>query len=44
MEINVTKIAGCEVSVLFTGSHYYFFSQYFGVIGIAERKDIMTMI
>ncbi|MGN1157949.1 MAG: hypothetical protein ACI4TK_17385 [Agathobacter sp.] len=49
MEINVTKIAGCEVNVIFVGSHYYFHSSFYGLIGIAERKgyddeDMKTFI
>ena len=37
MEVSITKIAGREVYVLFVGSHYYFYSNYYGLIGIAER-------
>ena len=37
MEIYKTKFRGSEVSVIFTGSHYYFHSSYYGVIAVAER-------
>lgn len=38
MEFNRTKIAGCKVNVIFTGKNYFFLSDFFGVIGIAERN------
>lgn len=37
MEIYKTKFRGSEISVIFTGSHYYFHNSFFGVIAIAER-------
>lgn len=37
MEVSIIKIARCEVHVLFVGSHYYFHSNFYGLIGIAER-------
>lgn len=33
----MTKFKGSEVSVIYTGSHYYFHNSYYGVIAIAER-------
>lgn len=39
MEINRTKIEGCEVNVIFTGKNYFFWSDFYGVIGIAERHS-----
>ena len=38
MEVSKIKIAGCEVSVIFTGKNYFFFNKLFGVIGIAGRN------
>lgn len=38
MEFNRTKIAGCKVNVIFTGKNYFFLSDFFGLIGIAERN------
>lgn len=38
MEINRTKISGCEVNVIFTGKEYFFIDKFFGVIGIAKRN------
>lgn len=37
MEIYTTKFRGNEVNVIFTGSHYYFISSYYGVLAVAER-------
>lgn len=37
MEIYKTTFRGSEVSVIFTGSHYYFHNSYYGVIAVAER-------
>lgn len=38
MFINQIKIAGNDVNVIMTGSHYYFFSNFYGVIGVAVRE------
>lgn len=38
MEITKIKIAGCEVNMIFTGGKYIFWSDWFGVIGLATRK------
>lgn len=37
MEISKTRIAGHEIDVLFTGTYYYFWSSYCGVIATAKR-------
>ena len=37
MEIKQTKISGCVVNVIFTGSHYFFMNDYYGCLAIAER-------
>lgn len=37
MEITKTSFRGCEVSVIFTGSHYYFHSSYYGLLAVAVR-------
>lgn len=39
MEFYKTKLFGGEVNVLFTGSNYFFFHGFYGVICIAERVD-----
>lgn len=38
MEITKIKIAGCEANMLFTGGKYIIWSDYYGVIGVADRK------
>lgn len=38
MEITKIKIAGCEADMIFTGGQYIFWSDWFGVIGLATRK------
>ena len=38
MEITKIKIAGCEADMIFTGGQYIFWSDYYGVIGLATRK------
>lgn len=37
MEINTIKINKEEVYIIFTGMQYYFFSNNYGLIGIARR-------
>ncbi|MBQ1570164.1 MAG: hypothetical protein IIZ78_03480, partial [Clostridiales bacterium] len=37
MEFTRTKIKGHEVTVIFTGSKYFFHSHYYGLLAIAER-------
>ena len=37
MEINVVSFKSSKVTVLFTGSNYFFYSDFFGVIAAAER-------
>ena len=49
MEITKIKIAGCEAYMIFTGSHYIFLSDWYGVFGLATRKgdneaDVHTFI
>ena len=39
MEFFKTELFGGEVNVLFTGSNYFFFHGFYGVICIAERVD-----
>ena len=39
MEIYKTKIAGSEVSVIFTGKNYFFHNSFFGYLAIAERTE-----
>lgn len=39
MEFYKTKLFGGEVNVLFTGTNYFFFHGFYGVICIAERVD-----
>lgn len=39
MEIYKTRIAGSEVSVIFTGKNYFFHSSYYGYLAIAERTE-----
>lgn len=39
MEISFVKIAGHPVAVLFTGSHYYFKSDFYGLICQATRTS-----
>lgn len=29
---------GCTVNVIFTGKNYFFFSEYYGVLAVAERN------
>lgn len=38
MEISRIKIAGCEINVLYVGKRYIFYSNFYGVIGYADRK------
>lgn len=38
MEITKIKIAGCESDMIFTGGKYIIWSDYYGVIGVADRK------
>ena len=38
MEITKIKIAGCEADMIFTGGKYIFWSDWFGVVGLATRK------
>lgn len=38
MEITKIKIAGCEANMLFTGGQYIIWSDWYGVIGVANRK------
>lgn len=44
MEIRNIKIGGHEVNVIFTGSHYYFHNEFFGLIAVAERDYATTEI
>lgn len=37
MQIERIKIAGAEVYVIFTGDKYFFYNDYYGLIGIAKR-------
>ena len=37
MEVSKIKIAGHEVSVIFTGMQYIFHDAYFGILAVAER-------
>lgn len=37
MKFSNIRIAGREVNVIFTGKNYFFFNDFYGVIGIAER-------
>ena len=37
MEIKQTKISGCVVNVIFTGSNYFFMNDFYGCLAIAER-------
>lgn len=39
MEVSRIKIAGNEVSVIFTGMQYIFHNPYFGLLAVAERVD-----
>ena len=39
MEFFKTRLWDGEVNVLFTGSNYFFFNGFYGVICIAERVD-----
>ena len=40
MEIRSIKIAGREVTAIYNCGSYIFYSQYYGVIGLAERTAI----
>lgn len=40
MEIRSIKIAGREVTAIYNCGEYVFYSNYYGVIGIAERTSI----
>ena len=40
MEITKIKIAGREVTAIYNCGEYVFYSQYYGVIGLAERTAI----
>lgn len=37
MEVSRIKIAGHEISVIFTGTQYIFHNAYFGLLAVAER-------
>ena len=39
MIFSKTKIAGNETNVIFTGTHYYFITQFYGLIAVAERVE-----
>ena len=38
MRIDKIKLLGEELYVIFTGSHYYLFSNHYGTIGMATRE------
>lgn len=42
MIVSKIKIAGHEVSVIFTGMQYIFHNAYFGLLAVAERVDGRT--
>lgn len=37
MIFSKTRIAGNETTVIFTGTHYYFVTQFYGIVAVAER-------
>ena len=39
METGNIKINGATITVIFTGSKYYFHSNYWGIVGIATRES-----
>lgn len=39
MIFSKTRIAGNETTVIFTGAHYYFVTQFYGIIAVAERVE-----
>lgn len=41
MEINVIKIAGCEVFAFAQSGNFYFLNKFHGVVGIAKRVNGM---
>lgn len=42
MELKRTTIKRREVYVMFTGDNYFFYSNYYGTLAIAERKEKKT--
>ena len=42
MIVSKITVAGCEVSVIFTGMQYIFHNAYFGLVAVAERVDVRT--
>ena len=42
MELKKTTIKGREIYVMFTGDKYFFYSNYYGTLAIAERKEKKT--
>ena len=43
MELKKTTIKGREIFVMFTGDKYFFYSNYYGTLAIAERKENKTV-
>ena len=39
MEFIKSKLYGGEVNAVFTGSHYFFFSNWYGLFAVAERDE-----
>ena len=42
MELKKTTIKGREIYVMFTGDKYFFYSNFYGTLAIAERKEKKT--
>lgn len=42
MTVSTIKARAYEISVIFTGSHYFFHSSFAGVVAVAERKGYET--
>jgi len=40
MNVFSTKVNGCILHVLYSGLQYIMYSEYFGVVGIADRKSV----
>ena len=39
MELKKTTIKGREIYVMFTGNEYFFYSNYYGLLAVAERYN-----
>lgn len=42
MELSTTTLNGSTVNVIFTGSNYFFYNSYFGLVAVAERTTQPT--